>query len=411
MKKLLICLLAVLLCLGCFTGCKPASNPGQTETPKPIARTVSVDLSGAVNLGFPAFENGLIEFLKQTDLGKDNCTVSPLSYKAALTLAALGAEGETRTQLLKALGYGSVEELKTWYAGVLAGVDAFDAYFDSESLEDRGQAAYQVVNSVWANESLPGEFQQSYIRDAADTCRAEVCSAPGNELAPKINEWVNEKTRGLIPMLLQDASDSSSVLVNALYLKAGWEGSFIGIGKDAFAARSGQQTEKTYMQQTDDFRYYRDEKTQLVAIPLQGGITMLFVLGDETDLTRKLAQAESKLVEVTVPMFDVETTLSQGELCDYLVALGCDRMFTDQAEFGPMFTEQLFVGDIVQKAKVHIDEEGLEAAAATAMGLAACAMPEEEPEPEIFRADRPFSFYIVNGFETPELLFWGQIVN
>ena len=138
---------------------------------------------------------------------------------------------------------------------------------------------------------------------------------------------------------------------------------------------------------------------------------MLFVLGDETDLTRKLAQAESKLVEVTVPMFDVETTLSQGELCDYLVALGCDRMFTDQAEFGPMFTEQLFVGDIVQKAKVHIDEEGLEAAAATAMALCGCAMPEEEPEPEIFRADRPFSFYIVNGFETPELLFWGQIVN
>ena len=86
-------------------------------------------------------------------------------------------------------------------------------------------------------------------------------------------------------------------------------------------------------------------------------------------------------------------------------------MFTDQAEFGPMFTEQLFVGDIVQKAKVHIDEEGLEAAAATAMALCGCAMPEEAPEPEIFRADRPFCCYIVNGFETPELLFWGQIVN
>ena len=75
-----------------------------------------------------------------------------------------------------------------------------------------------------------------------------------------------------------------------------------------------------------------------------------------------------------------------------------------------MYTDALCVADIIQKAKVHIDEEGLEAAAVTAMMMEATAMPGEPETPEIFRADRPFSFYILKNGEVPELLFWGQIV-
>ena len=111
-------------------------------------------------------------------------------------------------------------------------------------------------------------------------------------------------------------------------------------------------------------------------------------------------------------MIDVETTLNQKELVNYLKLMGCEKMFTDYAEFDPMYTDSLRVDDIIQKAKVHTDEEGLEAAAVTAIVMAPTSAEPGEPEtPEIFCADQPFSFYVLKNGESPELLFWGQIVN
>ena len=81
------------------------------------------------------------------------------------------------------------------------------------------------------------------------------------------------------------------------------------------------------------------------------------------------------------------------------------------AEFGPMFTKGIFVDDIIQKAKVKVDEKGLEAAAATAVVMMRnTALPNPE-EPVEFTADHPFRFAIIRGDDAPELLFWGQVMN
>ena len=444
MKKMIGFSLAVLLLLSCLTGCwgvvdpVPGTEPGGTKEPAPDAsKEPGIDpedpatatlLSAVVNakaLGFSEFDNQLVEFLKQTGKAEENFTVSPLSFKAALTLAALGAEGGTRDQLLTTLGYEDLDGLRAWYATVLDGVDGFDAFFarlEKEAAEwaayfpgsadsRERTAAYEVVNSVWSNQDLPGEFRKSFLEDVVDACRAEAYSAHAAQLADAVNAWVNEKTRGLIPSILGDASETSAVLVNALYLKTGWEVGFGKLEDMDFTAVTGETVRKTYMGQTSHMPYYKDDQTQLVSVPLQGGVSMVFVLGDDTGLAEKLARAEYKLVDVTVPMFDVETSLDQKELVNYLNLMGCENMFTDAAEFDPMYTDSLCVADIIQKAKVHIDEEGLEAAAVTAIMMEATSAEPGEPEtPEVFRADRPFSFYILKDGETPELLFWGQIV-
>ena len=435
--KTIICLtLAVILAASCLTGCRgiedpvSASDPATTKEPqvKPEEPVPAVPLSAVINakaLGFSAFDNQLVEYLKQAGRADENFTVSPLSFKAALTMAALGAEGETQAQLLEALGFKNLDELRAWYATVLAGVDGFKEYFEAMEKEAAEYAsffpgasenqeitsAYWVVNSVWSNKDLPGEFRQSFLDDIAKTCYAEAYSAKAAELADAVNAWVNEKTNGLIPSILNDASDTSAVLVNALYLKTGWEDGFAKLGDRDFTTRSGEKVQKPFMEQTAHMAYYKDEDTQLVSVPLQGGVSMVFVLGEDTGLADKLAKAEYKLVDVTVPMIDVETTLDQGELVNYLKLLGCEKMFSGNAEFDPMYTDTLFVGDIIQKAKVHTDEEGLEAAAVTAMLMCGAAMPGEPETPEIFLADQPFSFYILKNGATPELLFWGQIVN
>lgn len=435
--KTIICLtLAVILAVSCLTGCRgiedpvSASDPATTKEPqvKPEEPVPAVPLSAVINakaLGFSAFDNQLVEYLKQAGRADENFTVSPLSFKAALTMAALGAEGETQAQLLEALGFKNLDELRAWYATVLAGVDGFKEYFEAMEKEAAEYASffpgasenqeitssYWVVNSVWSNKDLPGEFRQSFLDDIAKTCYAEAYSAKAAELADAVNAWVNEKTNGLIPSILNDASDTSAVLVNALYLKTGWEDGFAKLGDRDFTTRSGEKVQKPFMEQTAHMAYYKDEYTQLVSVPLQGGVSMVFVLGEDTGLADKLAKAEYKLVDVTVPMIDVETTLDQGELVNYLKLLGCEKMFSGNAEFDPMYTDTLFVGDIIQKAKVHTDEDGLEAAAVTAMLMCGAAMPGEPETPEIFLADQPFSFYILKNGATPELLFWGQIVN
>ena len=417
MKRTIAILLCAVLCLGCFAGCHgktPATPPtptkqnrsdGQQEEPN----LTDLDLKDVKNLGFSAFDNQLIAFLKQSGLSDQNFTVSPLSFKAALALAALGTEGKTLDELLAALGYTDVSQVEAWYQTVLDGVDAFDDYFSGGRILERGDAAYQVVNAVWSNEDLPGEFREAYTAQAQEKLRAQVRSAAAEKLADDINAWVNEQTNGLIPAIISDASDASAVLVNALYLKAGWETPFQKIGEDDFTTPEGETVAKEYMRVTGKFHYYEDAQTQLVVIPLQGGMYMLFVLGDDTDLAAKLAKANVAKAEVTVPMFDVETSLDQGELSNYLRSMGCTAMFTDDAEFDPMFTEPLYVNDIIQKAKVHIDEEGLEAAAATAITLYGATATQPE-EPKIFRADHAFTFYVLNDIEAPELLFWGQIV-
>lgn len=431
LKTILCTGLAVLLVFSCLVGCQSTATPnGSDEQPTAPAssdptptepKTPAVPLAAITNakaLGFSTFDNQLVEFLKQAGRADENFTVSPLSFKAALAMAVLGAEGETQTQLLNALGYQNVDQLRAWYATVLEGVDDFDAFFDnldvsefSGSSREERTAAYRVVNSVWSNKDLPGDFRPAFLDDIRKTCHAEAGSAPAAELADAVNAWVKEQTNGLIPAILKDASNYSAILVNALYLKSGWASAFHELGDRPFTTASGQIVQKPFMNQCADLDYYRDEQTQLVRVPLQGGVSMIFVLGDDTGLADKLSKAENKLVDVTVPMFDVETTLDHKELVNYLKLVGCEKMFSDDAEFAPMYERPLYVDDIVQKAKVHIDEEGLEAAAVTAIVMTeGCIEPEPET-PEIFCADRPFSFYIVKDGAAPELLFWGQIVN
>lgn len=446
-KTLISLALAALLLLSCMAGCagsnnptdpqKPGasgqepSNPATSDTPKVEPPAPAVPLSSvtnAKNLGFTEFDNQLVEYLKQAGREDENFTVSPLSFKAALAMAALGAEGETQAQLLTAMGFQSVDELRAWYATVLDGVKDFenqmdelmsDAYLynmDASGSTDSNEtrtAAYRVVNSVWANQDKEGEFRKDFLDDIAKTCQAAADSAPAKDLARVVNAWVKEQTNGLIPSILDDmaAADSSAILVNALYLKSGWENSFRKLDDRDFTTRSGEKVQKPFMQQQSHFNYYKDEQTQLVSVPLQGGVSMVFVLGDDTGLADKLSKAENKLVDVTVPMIDVETSLDQQELVNYLKLMGCEKMFTEKAEFNPMYSRPLFVADILQKAKVHTDEEGLEAAAVTAILMVEGCIAVPEPEtPEIFCADRPFSFYVVKNGEAPELLFWGQIV-
>ena len=392
-------------------------TPAETEAATTEAETVPAktepapvlpDPPAGTGLGLNALDAKLIAYLQANGLEQESFTVSPLSLKAALALTALGAEGETQQQILDALGFSDVEALQRWYATVLAGIADFNS---SVFGEDRADSAYRVVNAIFHNAACDGTFREEYTDLVAKAMGAYASSHDAAEITKAINSWVSDQTNGMIPSIVEDASQSAAVLVNALYLKTKWTEPFNPSPVTDFTTVGGATVQKEFVTKTEKYRYYADDDCQLVVLPLQGGVNMVLVLGDGTNLAEKLEKAELRKTRVTMPKFEVESSFNKKELVKCLQAMGCEKMFVDSvAEFDPMFTKGVFVDDIIQKAKVQVDENGLEAAAATAVIMMRnTALPNPE-EPVEFTADRPFQFAIVREDATPELLFWGQIM-
>ena len=114
-----------------------------------------------------------------------------------------------------------------------------------------------------------------------------------------------------------------------------------------------------------------------------------------------------------MPKFEIETTAS--DIIDFLKTKGINLAFDSEiADFSNMMDTGNYINQIVQKTKIKLDENGVEAAAVTAVVMdATSCLPQEPPKPIYFIADEPFTFYIytnVGEAETPELLFYGQYV-
>ena len=133
-------------------------------------------------------------------------------------------------------------------------------------------------------------------------------------------------------------------------------------------------------------------------MPMKNGVDMIFVLGSAENLTEKLSKAERRLVSVIVPEFEIETSLSDEQLVDFLKDRGAtDAFISGKADFTKMFDpdeETVYVDDIEKKTKIKLDKTGVEAAAVTAIMMNdECAT--EVTDPIEFVADKPFRFFIM----------------
>ena len=96
---------------------------------------------------------------------------------------------------------------------------------------------------------------------------------------------------------------------------------------------------------------------------------------------------------------------------DFIKERGAGIAFTSDADFTVMSKDGQFYGsDIIQKTRIKVNEDGIEAAAASAVMVLGAAPPSLENRPKEFIADEPFRFYIITDTDKPEILFCGQIV-
>lgn len=369
------------------------------------------------NTGFTDVDSSLIQMIKKDD----NYMFSPLSFKYAIALLTAGAVGDTQEELLNAMGFKTMDEYLAWTDSINEMTDQFAAYvqgqkemYESWGAEYEGDMALKVANSVWHNTDEPGTISESYKEYVAEHFNAVAKDLPANQLITEANLWVDKNTNGLIPTILQTLPpDMNALLINTLYMKSAWVNEFTKsrTEKDTFTTIDGSKVQKDFMHQQNRFRYYKDGNTQLVVLPMQGGINMAFVIGDNSNILNKLEQASLKEVKVAIPKFEVETSLQSGEFVRYLknngVSLAFDADDSRGKDFSAMMEDfGIHVSDIIQKTKIKLDEDGVEAAAATAVIMTndSMMMPEDPVE---FTADEPFSYYIYSG---NELLFFGEYV-
>lgn len=339
-----------------------------------------------------------------------NYMFSPLSIKIALAMAANGAEGETRQQILDAFG---IDDL-----------DAFNAYVKEliASYAQNDKVKLQIANSIWLNRDYKfplaanAKFTDGYAKLLADYYAAEAGLVTDADALERVNGWVSDNTNGKIKSILEKP-DFLAALVNAVYFKGAWQEQFReGATKpDIFTNRDGSEAETAFMHETDYFRYYGDAQVQMVRLPYEDRDTAMYIALPSVraiDLEQYIEKMESKRVALTIPKFKIEFDI---ELNDILKQMELTKAFDqDAAQFPNMIEnhgfDNIFIDKVMHKTYIDVDENGTEAAAVTAVaagGTTSVAPPPPEPIP--FVADRPFTYFIYDEAHH-EILFMGEYV-
>jgi serpin B len=421
---------------------------GQTESPtiarsnldRDPASSVSTDTVAAVVDADNAFAFDLYGKVRAT-AAADNAVMSPLSVSLALGMTWAGARNQTADEMAKTLhfdapgldahaGHNALSQvLESRAADALAAAQqkAQDAHAAEPSPDD---FRLHIVNSVWGDGSYT--WEQPFLDILARNYGTGVYLADfihqfeAERL--RINAWVSTETKDKIKDLLPSGSIDDStrmVLVNALHLKMPWESpfekSFTKAGE--FTRGDGTTVSVDFMSQRTDLAYYEDATAQIVSLPLVGrklSVTVVLPKGALADYEAGLTAATWKsawqgrqVVPVALELPKFSFTSASIKLKDIFEELGTHQAFDPgAADFYGMCSqppqgERLFIGEIMHKAMMAVDENGVEAAAATAVVMNAVSAPNP-PQPVVMNVDRPFVVAIVDE-PTGAVLFLGHI--
>lgn len=412
--------LALGLAAACALVGRPA--PSRAEEPPPVdAKPTVWELWSAQQ----AFAVDLYARLKDAP---GNLLFSPHSIQTALAMTRAGARGETAAQMDRALRLPENITPVVWKNFVTA---VATPPSERERRDDgtEGQVpAYtvSVANALFGQKGY--RFEPAYRELLATDFGAElrdVDFGAGPAVRKEINDWVlaktNDKIRDLIPEGLP-TPDTRLALVNAVHFLAQWADPFPeSATEDAdFTGAGGTKTKVRMMRRTGTYSYlddgdvevakiwYRGNKAQmLIALPKSAnGLAAVEKTLTSERVARWWNDMRRQKVALGLPRFKFE---APTDVTSHLKAMGMTDAFTpSKADFtGMLFVrgQPLYIGAVLHKAFIAVDEKGTEAAAATAVMMrAGSAMQPEEPVP--FVCDRPFLFFLRAGGAT---LFMGRL--
>ena len=365
-----------------------------------------------------------------------NMFYSPLSLHTALTMTYAGARGQTQErmqgvlrvpevrggppgrdgEMITGFAYWPAARLHKTYAGLL------------KALTPPKKAKYElrVANALWGQKGYT--WRKEFIDITKNSYGAglrEVDFSKAAEAAGKINKWVEQQTKNKIKKLIPPnmlGRDTCLVLTNAIYFLGTWKYQF---DKDRttdlpFKLSADKTVKVPMMRQTAVFGYGEMKHADVLIMPYKGdALSMVIFLPKKLDgldaVEKRLVARGSGAVPVRLKMQKVKLYLPKfeitwkAEMKKPLKAMGMSYAFeSGKADFSGMNGKKdLFISHVLHKAFVDVNEEGTEAAAATAVIMARNGSSRLPP---VFRVDHSFIFVIRHN-KTGAVLFIGRVTN
>ncbi|XP_068581409.1 antithrombin-III [Cebidichthys violaceus] len=387
----------------------PEAGEGPTQEPDPVPESTNPrvwELSKANS----RFALSLYKQLALSKAPEANIFMSPISISTAFAMTKLGACNQTLQQIMEVFEFDSIKEKTSDQ------VHFFFAKLNCRLYRKKDETTELIsANRLFGDKSLV--FNETYQNISETVYGAKLMPLNFKENPEKarvtINNWISNKTENLIQDTLPaGALDSNTilVLVNTIYFKGQWKNKFNK--NNAYVSDfhvSGSRTcsvNMMYQETRFRYRYYPDDQVQLLEMPYRGDdITMVIILPskdttlskveeslDLNKLTSWLNEMTETSVAVHVPRFRLEDSFSVKKK---LQDMGLTDLFSSERASLPGMLEDgsegLHISDAFHKAFLEVNEEGSEAAAATAVVAFGRSLNLNR---EVFQADRPFLLLI-----------------
>ncbi|XP_057896611.1 serpin B6-like [Melospiza georgiana] len=370
-----------------------------------------------------AFAVDLLRRLCEKNSGQ-NVFFSPFSISSALSMVLLGSRGSTEAQIRKVLCLKNAQDAHNGYQSLL-----------SEINDPNTKYILRTANRLYGEKTL--EFLPSFIESSQKSYHAGLEQMDflhaWEDSRKQINVWVEERTEGKIQNLLAEGTLNSLttlVLVNAIYFKGNWEKQFNKASTTErpfhINKKETKPVQMMFKEATFKWTYAGDLQTKILELPYVGKeLSMIILLPDaiqdgstglerlERELTHEKLMGwispemmKSTEVEVYLPKFKLEENY---DLKPILRRMGMPDAFeSGKADFSGMSLvispgNELVLSEVVHKSFVVVDEEGTEAAAATAVVRITLGAKRSLK----FTADHPFLFFIRHN-KTCSILFCGR---
>lgn len=400
-KSMKICLSLLILCAMTlnFTGCIVKAQAANLLDDITAAKVNEKSLDESFIASNADFS---LKIFKKSIKENENSLISPLSIMLALAMTSNGADGQTKNEMEELLG----GEIK---------LDELNEYLYSyvRNLPTDKKYKLKIANSIWfRDDENQLTVEKNFLQTNANYYNtATYKSAFDRQTVNDINNWVKKNTDGMIDKILDEIDkDAVMYLINALMFDAEWDTVYMkqSVKDSIFHAINGSirtvemmsSRENQYIdtgKATGFIKNYKDGKYSFVALLPNEDVDINEYIASLTgeDFMHAISNAESAIVSAQLPKFSFEYSIKMN---DVLSSLGMPTAFDkDSADFSKLGSSakgNIFIGNVIHKTFISVDELGTKAGAVTKVEMNTASAPNMDIK--YVKLDRPFIYAIID---------------
>lgn len=324
----------------------------------------------------------------------ENIFMSPVSIALLLKMLMAATDGTTHEEFLNLM-----------FPSQRINIGCAQLRCLSEILESKkGKTNFTTANVVAIGETLKNSIKPEFEDSITSNKNSEIFIA--KNMVKKVNNWVKEKTKGMISQIMDEPCDLA--FVSAATLVGNWKKQYYedDIYDGEFRNSSGIIKEVA-MLCSEENKYIEDNLCKGFIKPYQGTeyeflavlphrklmpLSLLIKAGIVMRLTDLYTNALKKKVFVEMPEFAFNTSYDLREL---LIDIGIREAFGNCADFSPLTTERVQLSKVSHKAFIDVNRNGTKASAVSIAEIVVAGLPPQE-ESEFVNLDRPFIFAIMH---------------